>query len=524
MSRARSDGHRADSGAAVVIDVTNGAVVAAASHPTYDPGLFVGGITAADLRRLTDERAASGPEVAHHRGDLSSRIDVQGHLGAGGRVRRGLAQGHVRLQPSAIGSVTTSSTTSSRVATDGLTSTAPSSSPATPCSIASRTRRGSTRAASPRRRAGSTPSSPWRAHSDWAGPPSGPPGEAIGTIPDRAWKREYWEASRQETCARARTGYPQLARTDKERAAYLTRLAKENCVSGFQYRAGDAVNLSIGQGDLAVTPMQMAMVFAAIANGHALAATGGCRFPSGTGEVTEIPAHRVGSVPVAGSVLAYVRRALADVTRPGGSAGSAFAGFPQDRFPVAGKTGTGEVFGQDATAWFAGYGPTTRPKYAVVVVVSQGDSARASRHQRSARSSTCFAWNAEAHRCPRMVLVDDYLRSDARVIDALDRAWDRSRVGISSRIGRVRSRAFLLVQSALAAGIAWWVASDVFAHPRPSSRPSSPWSAWGSHTASASVASSRWPSEWPSVSSLPTSSSASRGPVDGRSPPSSSSR
>ena len=97
-------------------------------------------------------------------------------------------------------------------------------------------------------------------------------------------------------------------------------------------------------------------------------------FRSGTGEVTEIPAHRVGSVPVAGSVLAYVRRALADVTRPGGSAGSAFAGFPQDRFPVAGKTGTGEVFGQDATAWFAGYGPTTRPKYAVVVVVSQGDS------------------------------------------------------------------------------------------------------------------------------------------------------
>ena len=133
---------------------------------------------------------------------------------------------------------------------------------------------------------GSTPSSPWRAHSDWAGPPSGPPREAIGTIPDRAWKREYWEASRQETCAR-RTGYPQLARTDKERAAYLTRLAEENCASGFQYRAGDAVNLSIGQGDLAVTPMQMAIVFAAIANGGTLwqpqVAAG---FRSGTGEVT----------------------------------------------------------------------------------------------------------------------------------------------------------------------------------------------------------------------------------------------
>ena len=35
------------------------AVVAAASHPTYDPGLFVGGITAAELRRLTDEKAGA---------------------------------------------------------------------------------------------------------------------------------------------------------------------------------------------------------------------------------------------------------------------------------------------------------------------------------------------------------------------------------------------------------------------------------------------------------------------------------
>ena len=50
--------------------------------------------------------------------------------------------------------------------------------------------------------------------------------------------------------------------------------------------------------------------------------------------------------------------------------------------------------------------------------------------------------------------MDDYLRSDAWVIDALDRAWGRSRMGISSRIRRLRSRAFLLVQSALAAGVA----------------------------------------------------------------------
>jgi uncharacterized membrane protein YgaE (UPF0421/DUF939 family) len=63
--------------------------------------------------------------------------------------------------------------------------------------------------------------------------------------------------------------------------------------------------------------------------------------------------------------------------------------------------------------------------------------------------------------------VDDYLRSDARVLDAIDRAWERSRLTASSRLNRLRSRAFLLVQCALAAGIAWWLASEVFAHPTP---------------------------------------------------------
>lgn len=63
--------------------------------------------------------------------------------------------------------------------------------------------------------------------------------------------------------------------------------------------------------------------------------------------------------------------------------------------------------------------------------------------------------------------MDDYLRSDARVLDALDRAWDRSRVGVSTRLGRLHSRAFLVVQCAVAAGVAWFVASDVLAHQTP---------------------------------------------------------
>lgn len=63
--------------------------------------------------------------------------------------------------------------------------------------------------------------------------------------------------------------------------------------------------------------------------------------------------------------------------------------------------------------------------------------------------------------------MDPYLRADAPVIDALDRAWERGRASARTRVERVRARGFLLVQCAVAAGVAWWVASDLLGHPLP---------------------------------------------------------
>ncbi|MBW8731866.1 MAG: FUSC family protein, partial [Terrabacter sp.] len=63
--------------------------------------------------------------------------------------------------------------------------------------------------------------------------------------------------------------------------------------------------------------------------------------------------------------------------------------------------------------------------------------------------------------------MDDYLRSDAPVVEALDRAWDRSRLSVRTRFERLRSRVFLLVQCAVSAGVAWWLATDVFGHTSP---------------------------------------------------------
>jgi penicillin-binding protein 2 len=70
-------------------------------------------------------------------------------------------------------------------------------------------------------------------------------------------------------------------------------------------------------------------------------------------------------------MVAFLHDALAGVVSEGTAQG-AFAGFPLGAWPVAGKTGTAEVFGAQDTSWFVSYAPANRPRYAVAVVVSQG--------------------------------------------------------------------------------------------------------------------------------------------------------
>lgn len=375
ITSARTQKLRADSGAAVVLDVTSGAVVAAASHPTYDPNVFSGGVSATDLERLASSttgvplrsrftaetyppastfKVISVPAAVSTGVSLRGQHDCSPSFTVGDHVFNNFESRGYGLIDLHRALVVSCDTVFYRFAYDAWVKQGGVTAPATvrdPFVEAAR-------AFGLGRRSGIDL-----------------PGEAAGRVPDRAWKREYWEETREDTCARARSGYPELARTDPTRAAYLRTLAVENCATGYQYRAGDAINFSIGQGDLAVTPLQLANVYAAIANGGTLwqpQVAAGLRRDDGS--VEAFPAKPLSSVPLRKDVLAYLRSALADVPRPGGSAGTAFAGFPLAAYPIAGKTGTGEVFGKQATAWFAAYAPTTRPKYAVVVVVSQGGS------------------------------------------------------------------------------------------------------------------------------------------------------
>ncbi|MBC9821393.1 penicillin-binding protein 2 [Terrabacter sp. MAHUQ-38] len=375
IASARAQKQRADTGAAVVLDVTSGAVVAAASYPSYDPSVFAGGISGADLARLGDARvgtplrsrltAETFPPASTFKvvsvaaavnagARLDGRYDCSPSVSIGGRRFNNYESrdyGPIDLHTALVVSCDTVFYRLAYAAwleQGGLAAPVSAADPFVAMAKAFGLGR--------------------RTGVDL-------PGEADGRVPDRAWKEAYWLATKDESCRRAGAGYPEVARTDRARADYLERLATESCTAGYQYRAGDAVNFSIGQGDTAVTILQLAGVYAAIANGGTLwqpQVAAAFRTPAGAS--APIRPKRVGTVPLRRDVLAYVRDALGDVTRPGGSAGTAFAGFPQDRYPLAGKTGTGEVFGKQATAWFAGYGPTTKPRYAVVVVVAQGGS------------------------------------------------------------------------------------------------------------------------------------------------------
>ncbi len=143
---------------------------------------------------------------------------------------------------------------------------------------------------------------------------------------------------------------------------------------------GDSVNMAIGQGFVQVTPLQMARIIAAIANGGTLYRPSVIdRIGAGAGAPEEPwPVEEQGQLPIAPSDLEVMRQSLRDVASGAwGTAAYQFEDFP---VPVAGKTGTAETVIDNSHAWFAGYAPaepyTTAdgtliesPELAIVVMI-----------------------------------------------------------------------------------------------------------------------------------------------------------
>ena len=170
------------------------------------------------------------------------------------------------------------------------------------------------------------------------------PSEASGRVPDRAWKESYfsdWSA--------------------EERA----------------WNAGDMTNIVIGQGDILVTPLQMAEVYAGIAMGgveytphvflSAMARDGSGEAYRYNGEGTK---ERLKAKVNSDSDLALVKDGLHGVIyETNASTASHFRSLPVE---AAGKSGTGERNNEDSYSWFCAYAPADDPKYVVVAMLEQG--------------------------------------------------------------------------------------------------------------------------------------------------------
>lgn len=120
---------------------------------------------------------------------------------------------------------------------------------------------------------------------------------------------------------------------------------------------GDAVNMAIGQGYVLVTPLQMARIVAALAhNGQLWHPTLISKIGAGGGAPEELlPPRTADSLPIDQEMIDTINQSLRDVTNS--SSGTATFVFDGFSVPVAGKTGTAQTAQALPNAWFAGFAP-----------------------------------------------------------------------------------------------------------------------------------------------------------------------
>jgi penicillin-binding protein 2 len=371
VARSRANGFRADGGAAVVMDIATGRVLALASYPTYDPNAYERGLTIKQARDLYSEeagvpalsralqglfapastfKAVSLVAAANAGYDLNATYDCPGEYQVGTRAFQNFeskAQGRLSMTKAIAISCDTiwyKIAFAEWLKDGGLK---PKDNPNDYFFKA--------------------------AEGFQVGKKTGIdlPSESSGRLANREWRNSWYEQNKDFYC-----NYKE--RTSKaQQTAFLIELARENCLDGDKIRAGDAVNFSIGQGDTVITPLKLTQMYAAIGNGGTIwKPTIGKAIVTTKGEVIQaIEPEKLGTLPATKATIKFLEQSLREVIT-GGTGAGAFAGFP---IAISGKTGTAQVFGKNAngtlksdTSWFASYGPTEKPRFAVVMMVSQG--------------------------------------------------------------------------------------------------------------------------------------------------------
>ncbi len=350
----------ADSGAAVVMDTKTGRIVAMSSYPTYDPGVWVGGITQRELDALYSSKSGT---------PLVSRA-LQGQLAPGSTFKpittaAAMAAGYstkTRLDCSSYFEVGNRRFKNYESASYGMIGFDQA------LSLSCDTFFYRIAYALWLKEGGNSSDITTRdplvemAQKFGLGKPTGVdlPGEVSGRIADRKWKKEYYDSQKDYYCKLADN-------PPSGTSAFLKQFSREFCADGYRYRAGDAVNFAIGQGDTTVTPLQLATVYSALSNGGTLYEPRVVQSWIGAnGKAHEIKPKPKAKLPVTSSNLRYIDRALKETVRTGTAAWK-FTGFPVDQVQIRAKTGTAEVYGKQTTSWLASY----TDRYAVVMMISQ---------------------------------------------------------------------------------------------------------------------------------------------------------
>ena len=127
--------------------------------------------------------------------------------------------------------------------------------------------------------------------------------------------------------------------------------------------AVDATNLAIGQGDMQVTPLQVARFIAAMGNGGTLYRPQLIEkiAPAGGGATFTFKPEAQGTLPIKPSTLQTIQEAMKGVVASKTPPGTAYRPMSGLDIPVAGKTGTATAPAGDPHAWFAGYTFAERP-------------------------------------------------------------------------------------------------------------------------------------------------------------------
>lgn len=139
------------------------------------------------------------------------------------------------------------------------------------------------------------------------------------------------------------------------------------------WKGGFMTNMAIGQGDVLVTPLQVAVAYGGVATGKLIKPHLLKEVRNAEGNVASTFESQVTGTPdVKAEHLAIMRDALKGVSTDNADLSKVFYDNGLDPATVASKTGTGEVAGKEDYAWFACYAPYDDPKYVVACVVEQG--------------------------------------------------------------------------------------------------------------------------------------------------------